>query len=320
MHHLRHAVLGIFAAFALASGAACGAWPGGDVASSAPLGVAPAHSASGPVTPATPAVMIPTCGPVQVPAFDAAAFPDPTKIDSRWFPLVPGTQFVFEAYANRNGAPLGRQIVVTVTNLTKVINGVPTVVVWEVDRNQSAVARSELAFYAQDRDGNVWTLGQYPELYARGRLTGAPKAWFAGLSRASAGLVVRGEPTPGSAEFLQVVAPNADLLDCAKDVRVDERTCVANTCYDGVAVIDERSGTDPASRILRRFHAPGVGSVRVEAVGDPAGETLLLASVVALDPTAQATARKNALDLEKRAYQSNATGGYRQTPPATLRQ
>lgn len=317
MPHLRRAVLGIFAA--LASGTACGAGPEGDVASSAPLSVAPAHPASGPVTPVTPAVLIPTCGPIQVPAFNAADFPDATKIDNRWLPLVPGTQFVFEAYANRDGAPLGRQIVVTVTDLTKVINGVPAVVVWEVARNQNAVTRSELVFLAQDRDGNVWSLGQYPELYTNGRLTGAPETWLAGLSRASAGLVVRGEPTPGSAEFLQVAAPSAELLDCAKDVRVDERTCVANTCYDGVAVVDERSGRGQAFGVQRRFYAPGVGSVRVEDVGDPTGETLLLARVVTLDPLAEATARKNVLDVEKRAYQSDATGGYRQTPPATLR-
>lgn len=323
MHHVRRAVLGILAALPLVAITACGAGRGLGAASPAPSSVAPAPSAADPMPPAKPAVAIPPCGPFQAPPVDVANFPDPTKIDNRWFPLVPGVQFVVEGYANRDGAPLGHQIVSTVTDLTKVINGVPTVVVWEVDRNQGVLAESKLAFFAQDRDGNVWSFGQYPELYVNGKFTGAPETWFAGLSGANAGLLVRGEPSPGSMEFLQAAAPNADLLDCARDVTIDERTCVTNTCYDGVAVVDERSGANPASgvsAIQRKFYAPGVGGVRVETLGAPEGETLVLATVVTLDPGALATARKSALELEKRAFRGNANGVYLQTPPATPRQ
>ncbi len=314
--HGRRAALGVLAALSLMVATACGS--SGSVAATGPSGVPPAPSAPAPVA-AKPAVAIPTCGPVKIPPFDAANFPDPTKIDNKWFPLVPGTQVVFDGHANRDGALLPHQIVSTVTDLTKVINGVPTVVVWEVDRNQGALAESELAFYAQDRDGNVWSFGQYPELYTGGKFTGAPKTWFAGLSRADAGVLVRGGPSPGSGEFLQGVAPGADFLDCAKDVKIGERTCVATTCYDGVAVVDERSGEDPASGIQRKFYAPGVGGVRVEAVGDPEDETLVLARVLTLDPLALNAARQSALDLEKHAYAINANAVYQQTAPAAAR-
>jgi hypothetical protein len=320
MHHLGRAVLSMLAALSIVAVAGCGAGRG--VTSAVPSSLAPAHSAVDSVPSAEPTVAIPVCGPFPVPPVDPANFPAPTKIDNRWFPLVPGTQFVVKGYANRNGAPLGHQIVSTVTDLTKVINGVSTVVVWEVDRKQSELASSRLAFFAQDRDGNVWSFGQYPELYVNGKLAGAPKTWLAGLAGASAGLLVRDEPSPGSAEFLQAAAPKADLLDCARDVQIDARTCVTNNCYDGVAVVDERSGEQPAagaSPIHRKFYAPGVGGVRVEALGNPAGETLVLANAVILNPEALAAARKNALELERRAYQSNANGVYRQTSPAASR-
>jgi hypothetical protein len=320
MHSIRRVVLGSLAAVALAVTAACGSGSGAAASPARSSSAPPPNAAPSPGAPATPAVAIPTCGPVQVPPFNTANFPEPTKIDNRWFPLVPATQFVLEGYANRDGAPLAHQIVSTVTDLIKVINGVRTVVIWEVDRTQGTLAESKLAFYAQDRDGNVWTFGQYPELYKAGKFTGAPKTWFAGLSRADAGVVVRGEPHSGSTEFLQGVAPNADVLECAKDVKIGERTCVANTCYDGVAVVDERRGQDPTSGVQREFYAPGVGGVRVEAVGGPADETLLLAKVVTLDPAALAAARQSALALEKHGYQTNANGVYRQTTPATPRQ
>ncbi|MGH3764667.1 MAG: hypothetical protein ACRDS0_25985 [Pseudonocardiaceae bacterium] len=314
----RHAVRGVLVALPLMLATACGS-SGSGVAPAGDTSHAPPAPSAPPSVVAKPAVALPTCGPVKIPPFDGANFPDPTKIDNRWFPLVPGTQLVSEGHANRDGALLPHQIVSTVTDLTKVINGVPTAVIWEVDRNQGMLAESELAFYAQDRDGNVWSFGQYPELYTNGKFTGAPKTWFAGLSRANAGVLVRGDPSPGSGEFLQGVAPNADFLDCAKDVKLGERTCVATSCYDGVAVVDERSGEDPASGIQRKFYAPGVGTVRVEAIGDPEDETLVLAKVVTLDPTALAAARQSALDLEKHAYAINANGVYQQTSPSTPR-
>ncbi|MBA2471620.1 MAG: hypothetical protein H0V41_04990 [Pseudonocardiales bacterium] len=312
----RNAALAVAGVLAALVTTACGG--GGSAAPSpSPSSAPPTSRATTSPAPARPAVAIPTCGPVKVPPLDAANFPDSTNIDNKWFPLVPGTQFVMEGRANRDGGVLPHQIVSTVTDLTKVINGVPTVVIWEVDRDNGTLAESELSFFAQDRDGNVWNFGQYPELYTNGNFTGAPKTWFAGLSRADAGVLVRGGPQLGSTEYLQGVAPDVEFLDCAKNVKTAERTCVPTNCYDGVAVVDERSGDDPSSGIQRKYYAPGVGGVRVEAVGDPEDETLVLAKLVTPNPDTVAAARQAALDLEKHAYQVSAV--YRATPPVTPR-
>lgn len=310
----RRAVVGVLAAIPLVVTTACGS-SGAPIAG--PPSTPPASAAAPAPAPGRPPVAIPTCGPVKVPAFDTTNFPDSTKIDNKWFPLAPGTQFVMEGTANRDGGVLPHQIVSTVTDFTKVINGVATVVIWEVDRDKGTLVESELAFYSQDRDGNVWAFGQYPELYTGGNFTGAPKTWFAGLSGADAGVLVRGEPHAGSAEYLQGVAPDVEFLDCAKDVKTGERTCVPTNCYDGVVVVDERSGEDPSSGVQRKYYAPGVGGVRVEAVGDPEEETLVLAKLVAPNPDTLAAARQGALDLEKHAYQISAV--YRQTAPITQR-
>lgn len=50
-------------------------------------------------------------------------------------------------------------------DLTKVIDGVRTIVLFDVDVQDGKVIESELFFVAQDRDGIVWTLGEYPEEY-----------------------------------------------------------------------------------------------------------------------------------------------------------
>ena len=66
--------------------------------------------------------------------FERAQFDDPTHIDNRWLPLAPGTQYVLEgsAIVDEEGRQ-PRRVVTTVTDITKVIDGVRTLVIWERD-------------------------------------------------------------------------------------------------------------------------------------------------------------------------------------------
>src|SRR5207245_472634 len=63
--------------------------------------------------------------------YDPANFSSSSKIDNRWFPLIPGTQLTFEGRANRGAGILPHRVVFVVTDLTKVIDGVRTAVMWE---------------------------------------------------------------------------------------------------------------------------------------------------------------------------------------------
>src|SRR5262245_45893820 len=80
--------------------------------------------------------------------FNPNNFTTPTTIDNPWLPLVPGTQLVLEGRANRGGGSLPHQVVFTVTDLTKVIAGVPSVVVWDRDFQEGQIVAAELAFFA----------------------------------------------------------------------------------------------------------------------------------------------------------------------------
>src|SRR5216110_2288924 len=85
-----------------------------------------------------------------------------TTIDNEWFPLKPGTRLVYTGTTiEDDGKAVPRRLVSTVTDLTKVIDGVRTVVVWDVDYKDGQLAETEIAFFAQDNDGNVWLLGEY---------------------------------------------------------------------------------------------------------------------------------------------------------------
>jgi hypothetical protein len=240
-------------------------------------------------------------------------FPDHPNISNKWLPLIPGTQFTMEGRANRGGGAVPHTVILTVTYLTKVIDGVRTVVLWDRDLQQGQLQEAELAFHAQDKNGRVWGLGEYPEEYDNGKFTGAPSTWISGQAKAVGGIMMLANPRVGTPRYLQGSAPDIDFLDCAKVFATGQHVCVSGTCYDNVLVTDEDSPLDPESGHQRKYFAPGVGNVQITAVDDPEGETLVLTKVRHLHGDDLAAARAAALKLEKRAYKISDV--YRHTQP-----
>jgi hypothetical protein len=138
--------------------------------------------------------------------FDPTNFDNSTTVDNKWFPLVPGDHSVFEGSAIDDGERISRRVVSTVTDLSKQINGVNTIVVWERDYSEGELVEAELAFFAQDDYGNVWHMGEYPEEYEEGEFEKAP-GWLAGFKGAWAGIAMRAEPRLKTPSYAQGYAP-----------------------------------------------------------------------------------------------------------------
>ena len=246
--------------------------------------------------------------------FEPGNFSEPTRIDNEWLPLQPATQWIYEGTTMEDGESLPRRIEFTVTDLTKDIAGVRTVVAWIVDYSDGEVVEKEIAFYAQDDEGNVWYLGEYPEEYEDGEFVAAP-AWIAGLQDARAGIKMWAEPSLGASATFQGWGPAVDWTDYAQVDQLGQQTCVPVDCYDDVLVIAESSlGETDAFQL--KYYARGVGEVRVGWRGeDSAPEELELVELVQLSPEALARIRAEALELERHAYEiSNEV--YGQTLPA----
>ena len=246
--------------------------------------------------------------------YDTSRFSDPARIDNHWFPLKPGMQYTLEGSAIEDERRVTRRVVFTVTDLTKVIDGVRTMVVWDRDWSQGRLVEAELAFFAQDDDGNVWHLGQYPAEYEDGEFVGAP-AWLAGLDGATAGLAMRVEPRVGTSDYSQGLAPAVEYADRAKIRETLEESCVAVGCYPDVLVTEEWDAADPAARQLK-YYAGGVGNFRVGWTGrDEEQEVLSLVNLTRLNSQALAAASTEALRLERFAYRASKEL-YGRTAPA----
>jgi uncharacterized protein YbaA (DUF1428 family) len=246
--------------------------------------------------------------------FDHGNFDDPTNIDNQWLPLKPGTQWVFEGSTLEGGDIFPHLLTFTITDLTKEIDGVETVVAYIEDISNGELVEAEIAFYAQDNDGVVWYLGEYPEEYERGQFVGAP-AWIAGLENAKAGIKMLAEPQPDTRSLSQGFAPVVQWADRGQVYRVDQRTCVPFDCFDDVLIMDEFTLEEPGA-IQLKYYAPGVGQVRVGFRGtDLVPEILELVDRSELDQEDLAEVREAALALEQRAYDVSPNV-YGETPRA----
>lgn len=266
-----------------------------------PTSVAPAKTQTPEVEP-SPTVE-PTVDPeFALPPFEAAEFSNPTTIDNKYFPLLPGTHYVYEGYTEEAARKIPHSIIFTVTDLTKEIQGVRTVVAYILDFSDGQLVEAEVAFYAQADDGTVWFFGEHPEVYEDGKMVEAP-TWIPGFKGAQAGIVMKAKPELGVSSYAQGWGPAVNWTDRGRVVGMGEQTCVPVGCYEDVLVTEEFSQTEPDAFQVK-YYVQGVGNVRVGWRGEDAShEELELTEFIQLDNDALAEIREAALALEAHAYE-----------------
>ena len=231
--------------------------------------------------------------------FDA----DSAHVDHRWYPLRPGTRLDYRGSSVEDGERLQHGVTIIVTDLTKVVDGVENVVVWERDYEEGELVETELALFAQDRDGNIWHMGEYPEEWEGGKFSKAP-AWVHGTAGATAGITIPGRPREGTPGYAQGYAPPPiSWADRGRVHLTGQKTCVPEGCYGDVVVIEEFERSVPGA-FQDKYYAPGIGVVRVGWRGknDDSKEVLELVSFKTLTPQEMDEARADARALEDRAY------------------
>jgi hypothetical protein len=240
-------------------------------------------------------------------------------IDNKWLPMRPGTRWVYEGTTvEDNGKVVPHRVEICITNLTKVISGVRTLISYDLDYSNGRLEEAELAFFAQDKEGNIWHFGQYPEEYRRSKFIRAP-AWIHGFEEARAGLTMKANPQLGTPSYSQGWGPAVDWTDRGIAYQVGQKTSVRAGNYDDVLVIKETARSEIDAEQLK-YYAQGVGNVRVgwAGKGEKTRETLELIKFEQLDSKALAEIDAKALKLEKSAYK-RSKNVYAGTPPAEHR-
>jgi hypothetical protein len=265
----------------------------------------PAHSHDPPpAEAASSASSAATDAPSDYENFDPASFDErSTVIDNEWMPMKPGMRWVWEGTSVDGDEVLAHRIEIHVTDMTKMIGGVRSLATYDLDFSEDELVEAELAFFAQDKEGTVWRMGEYPEEYEEGKFVAAP-TWIHGFEDAVAGIMMMAEPREGGRSYAQGWGPKVDWTDRARVEKMGEIVKVPFAEYDDVLVIDETSKSEPGAHQLK-YYARGVGNIAVGWVGDsdPNKETLKLVEFEMMSAEELAEVRAKALALEKHAYE-----------------
>lgn len=238
--------------------------------------------------------------------FDHSNFDNPTTIDNKYFPLTPGMRYTYEGTSNDEGEEIERRVVRTVTDLTKEIDGIQTLVIWDLDFDDDELIEAEIAFFAQDNDGTIWRMGEHPEEYEDDEFIAAP-TWIAGQGDGKAGILLQGDPQPNTLDFSQGFSEEAEFTDRSMVFSVGEEICVAVGCFENVLIMDEFN-PEELDAYQQKYYAPDVGLIQVgwRGEGEEEQEELELTEIEELDEAAMTETRDAAFVLENHAYEVSA--------------
>lgn len=191
-----------------------------------------------------------------------------TKIDNPYYPLKPGTTFVYQAHT-KDGLVDNP---VEVTHKTKKIMGVTCVEVHDRVYLNGKLTEDTLDWFAQDREGNVWYFGEDSEELTNGRVSSLGGSWVAGVNGAEPGIVMEAHPAVGDAYRQELLLNEAE--DFASVISLDKTVTVPYGTFENCLETTETSGVEPDT-VEYKFYAPGVGLVYTNDVSGKEKDSLV---------------------------------------------
>jgi hypothetical protein len=186
-----------------------------------------------------------------------------TRIDNRFWPMRPGSRWVYRETDSEGARARG---VVTVTHRTKrVANGIRARVVHDVVREDGELAEVTDDYYAQDRSGNVWYLGEATTAYANGKPKSTEGSWEAGVDGAQPGVIMPARPRAGMRYRQEYYKGHAE--DRARVMSLRQMVEVPFGFFRRGRVLMTAEINPLEPRVLEyKFYARGVGPVLAVSV------------------------------------------------------
>ena len=194
------------------------------------------------------------------------------RIDNPWFPLLPGTVFTYHGEKDRKK---GRDVL-TVTHLHRTILGIRATVVHDRLYLKGHLAERTTDWYAQDKQGNVWYLGESTvTLDAHGKPMSTEGTWLAGVNGARAGIYMPGNPKPGDIGRQEYYKGHAE--DQFKVLSLDAHIKSPAASSSHALLTQETTRLEPGT-LDHKLYVRGVGTVLEQTVKG-GSERFLLVSV-----------------------------------------
>lgn len=217
-----------------------------------------------------------------LPQSDEAVELDPAEFTSDvtnpWFPLEPGTRWTYRE-TTEDGETV--EVVVTATSVTREIaNGITARVVRDTVTLDGEIIEDTLDWYAQDREGTVWYLGEDTAELEDGEITTREGSFEAGVDGAAqAGVIMPASPEAGMTYRQEFYEGEAE--DHGEVLALGRRAHVPAGAYDDLVKTADTTPLEP-DVLENKFYARGVGLVLT--VDKEAGGREELLSVTHVSP------------------------------------
>ncbi len=186
------------------------------------------------------------------PSIDPADFV--ARVDNPLWPLKPGTGF---HYIGMRGTTPQRDDEI-VTHQTEQILGIKATVVRDTVSEHGHPIERTLDFYAQDKQGNVWYLGEDSFELKNGHFVRASDSWRSGVDGAKPGIIMPAHPQPGD-RYRQEYYPPGQALHEAHVLGARGPVTVPYGTFKRSLVTSEFSPLEPQTE--EKYYVAGVGEI-----------------------------------------------------------
>jgi hypothetical protein len=194
------------------------------------------------------------------PSIDPANFVK--TIDNRYFPLKPGTTFLYKGVHENGKTPQTDKEVVT--HRTKQILGVTCTVINDTVSSFGKPIERTFDWYAQDKAGNVWYMGEDTREVVHGKFVKMNDSWQAGVKGAQPGIIMPGDPRPGD-QYRQEFYPHY-ALDQARVLGKGGQVKVPYGSYKQTLLTVETAPQIDPGVAERKYYVAGVGDIKEHTV------------------------------------------------------
>ena len=192
------------------------------------------------------------------------------RVDNPWFPLLPGTNFVYQGVKDGKTA----RDVVKVLHTTRTIQGVRCTSVSDRLYLAGRLEERTTDWYAQDRRGNVWYYGEATaELDRSGHVTSTEGSWLAGRQGARPGIYMPARPRVGQTGRQEYFKGHAE--DHFAVVSVRARVSVPYVSSGRAVLTKEWTPLEPGT-LDHKYYVRGVGTVKEVTVKGPLERDVLV--------------------------------------------
>ena len=196
---------------------------------------------------------------------DPANFEDTALTGNDFFPITPGTTYVYEG-EDEDG--LAVRVEEEHTTDTKVIMDITCVVVNAREYEDGELVENTFDWYAQDKQGNVWYFGEDSREMEDGQVVDTHGSWEADVDGALPGVIMLAHPIEGLWYRQEYWEGKAE--DVGQVLSLSETVSVPYGTFNNCLQTAEWNPLEPGI-VEHKFYASSVGLLRAIAVKGESG-------------------------------------------------